>query len=51
MKNSASTFRAQTHWNVLLDLHIPPDAKTQVWRNVTRRAFVEYIPVPHEHEK
>jgi hypothetical protein len=30
---------------------IRTDAKTQVWRNVSRRSFVEFVPVPAEHEK
>jgi hypothetical protein len=39
MKNSASTFRTRTQWNVLRDPQLPPDAKTQVRRNVSRRTF------------
>jgi hypothetical protein len=29
-----------THWKALSDLQIPPDAKTQVRRNVSWRAFL-----------
>jgi hypothetical protein len=35
----ASTFHSQTHRNALRDPQIPPDAKTQGWRNVSRHAF------------
>jgi hypothetical protein len=36
---------------IALFLESVPDAKTQVWRNVTHRFFVESILVPAEHEK
>jgi hypothetical protein len=39
------------HWGALRDPLIPPDAKTQVWRKVSRRVFVESVAVPPEQEK
>jgi hypothetical protein len=32
-------FMPQTHWNALRDPQIPPDAKTQVRRNVSLHTF------------
>jgi hypothetical protein len=32
-------FMPQMHWNALRDLQIPPDAKTQIWCNVSHRSF------------
>jgi hypothetical protein len=42
---------ALTHGNALRDPQIPLDAKTQVWRNVPRRPFVESVLVPPKNEK
>jgi hypothetical protein len=42
-------FAFQKHQKVLCDKQIPPDAKTKVWRNKSRRAF--YGNRTHEHEK
>jgi hypothetical protein len=36
MKNSVSMFHAPEAWKAFHDPQIPPDAKTQVWRNVSR---------------
>jgi hypothetical protein len=39
------------HQNALRDPQIPPDAKTQVQRNVPDAHFVESVPVLLEYEK
>jgi hypothetical protein len=51
MENSASTFRARTHRNVLRDPQILPDAKHKFGGTCLNVLFVESIPIPHEDEK
>jgi hypothetical protein len=43
-------FAPRTHSNALCDPQIKPDAKTEVWLNVTRCTFLESVLVSHEHE-
>jgi hypothetical protein len=38
-ENSAWAFHAPMHWNEIRDSGIQPDARTQVQRNVSQRAF------------
>jgi metallophosphoesterase superfamily enzyme len=45
------SFLVGTQWNALHDSQIPPDAKTQVQRNVSDALFVKSVLVAHEHEK
>jgi hypothetical protein len=44
-------FASWTHRNALRDLSMPPDAKTPVRRNVSRRAFYGNCTGPPKHEK
>jgi hypothetical protein len=44
-------FTPQMDKNALRDPKIPPDAKTQVRRNVSRRVFYGNSTDPPEHEK
>jgi hypothetical protein len=39
------------HQNILHDRQISPDAKIDVQCNVSKRAFMESVPDPPEHEK
>jgi hypothetical protein len=44
-------FVPQTHRNAQRDPQIPPDAKTQVRRNVSSALFMETAPGPPDNEK
>jgi hypothetical protein len=44
-------FRRQTHQNALCDPQIPPNAKTQVWCDVSRVLLLGSTSGPHELEK
>jgi hypothetical protein len=43
MKNSGSTFHGLDYLNALGDPQIPPEAKTQVRRNMSWRVFMETV--------
>jgi hypothetical protein len=51
MKIEHQYFAPEMHRNTLRDKPIPPDAKTQVRRNVSGALFVESVPFPSEREK
>jgi hypothetical protein len=45
------SFMTQKHQKALCDPHNPPNAKTQVWRNMSQCAFLEFAPGPPEQKK
>jgi hypothetical protein len=50
-KIACRRFTPRTQRNALCDPHISPNAKIQGQHNVSWRFFLEFVPVPHEHEK